>query len=166
MRDEALEAAEAEEDVMTRGRPGKGEGHVDGLEGTEESKQRMKVILETLSGTLTVKEAATRLRLSESRFHALRQEKLQAWLDATAPRAPGRPPSEEEVDVGEVDALRSKVKELELDLQVSRTRTEIALTMPHVLKEEDPEAGGKKGGPERGKRGGRPPWFEGTTKGT
>ena len=44
-------APEAEEDVMGRGRPGKGLGHVDGLEGPEASKARMKLILETLHGT-------------------------------------------------------------------------------------------------------------------
>ena len=43
---------------MGRGRPGKGEGHVDDLEGAEESKLRMKCILATVSGAMTVKESA------------------------------------------------------------------------------------------------------------
>jgi hypothetical protein len=161
-----VEAVEAEEDVMARGRPGKGEEHVDGLEGPEVSKARMKAILQTVSGTRTVKEAAGSLGLSEARFHALRQEKLQAWLDELAPRPPGRPPQEDEaVDASEVALLREQVKELQLDLQVARTRTELALTMPHVLKEEEPETGaGKRGGPKRGRI--KPPWFGGTTKDT
>jgi len=149
---------------MGRGRPGKGEGHVDGLEGPASSKARMKVILATLSGAMTVREASEALGLSEARFHALRQEKLQVWLDALAPRPPGRPPKEEEVEPSEVEFLREQVKELELDLQVARTRTELALTMPHVLKEES-EAG-KKGGVKRRRPGGKPPWFGDTTKDT
>ena len=152
---------------MGRGRPGKGEGHVDDLEGAEESKLRMKCILATVSGAMTVKEASETLGLSEARFHALRQEKLQAWLDALAPRPPGRPATEEVLEASEVEALRKQVKELELDLQVARTRTELALTMPHVLKDEEPEPeSGKKGGPTRRKRSGKPPWFGDTTKDT
>lgn len=140
---------------------------MDGLEGPEAGKARMKAILKTLSGEVTVSEAAAALGLSEARFHALRQEKLQAWLDEMAPRPAGRPPTElEEATPEEMEALRRQVKELELDLQVARTRTEIALTMPHVLKEEDPEACGKKGGPQRRKPGGKPPWFGDTTNDT
>ena len=52
------------------------------------------------------------------------------------------------MEASEVEALRKQVKELDLDLQVASTRTELALTMPHVLKEEEPE-------PEAGKRGAR-----------
>lgn len=151
---------------MGRGRPGKGEGHVDDLSGSPESKARMKCMLATLAGTMSVREAARSLGLGEARFHALRQEKLQVWLDALAPRPPGRPQSEEAVDASEVEALRRQVKELGLDLQVARTRTELALTMPHVLKEEPEPEAGKKGGPKRRRPGGKPPWFEDTTKDT
>ena len=151
---------------MGRGRPGKGEGHVDGLSGSDASKARMKCILATLSGTITVREAAASLGLSEARFHALRQEKLQVWLDALAPRPPGRPVTEEPVEASEMEELQRKLKELQLDLKVAQTRTELALTMPHVLKEEPEPGAVKKGGPKRRRRGGKPPWFEDTTKGT
>lgn len=131
---------------MGRGRPGKGLGHVDGLEGPEAEKERMRCILQTLSGELTVKEAARALGLSASRFAAMRQEALQGWLDAMAPGTPGRPPkAEEAIEPSEVEALRKQVKELMLDLQVANTRTELAITMPHVLKDV-PQAEGEKGG--------------------
>jgi hypothetical protein len=151
---------------MGRGRPGKGLGHVDQVEGSAETKARLKAILETVSGTLTVREAARRLGVSEARFHELRRDALQQWADVLAPRPPGRPPKQEEIEPGEVEQLREQVKELQLDLQVARARTELALTMPHVLKE-GPEAGaGKKGAVKRRRTGGKPTWFDDTTKAT
>ncbi len=152
---------------MGRGRPGKGLGHVDAVEGTQETKARMKAILETVSGALSVREAAKRLGVSEARFHELRKEALQHLADALATRPPGRPPkAEETTSADEVEELRRQFKELQLDLKVAQTRTELALTMPHVLKEEPEPGPVKKGGPERRRRGGKPPWFEGTTKDT
>ncbi len=131
---------------MGRGRPGKGLGHVDGLEGPEATKARMRLIMQTLSGEVTVKEAAKTLGISASRFAALRQEVMQEWLDVMAPGTPGRPPkTQEAIEPSEVEALRKQVKELILDLQVANTRTELAITMPHVLKDV-PKAGAEKGG--------------------
>jgi hypothetical protein len=105
--------------------------------------------------------------VSEARFHELRKDALQHLADALATRLPGRPPKEEEpIQASEMEALRQQVAELELDLQVARTRTELALTMPHVLQEEAEAEAGKKGGSKRRQRGGKPPWFEDTTKDT
>ena len=143
---------------MGRGRPGKGLGHVDGLEGPEATKARMRLIVQTLAGEVTVKEAAKTLGISASRFAALRQEVMQDWLDVMAPGTPGRPPkTEEPIEPSEVEALRKQVKELILDLQVAHARTELAITMPHVLKDVK-EAEAEKGGPGK-KRRTRKRWF-------
>lgn len=137
---------------MGRGRPGKGLGHVDGLEGPEATKARMRLIMQTLHGEVTVKEAACILGISASRFAAMRQEAMQGWLDAMAPGTPGRPPTREApIEPDEVEALRRQVKELMLDLQVANTRTELAITMPHVLKDVK-EAEAEKGGPKAKRR--------------
>lgn len=137
---------------MGRGRPGKGLGHVDGLEGPEATKARMRLIVQTLSGEMTVKEAARSLGISTSRFAAMRQEEMQDWLDSMTPGTPGRPPkTEEAIEPSEVEALRRRVKELMFDLQVANTRTELAITMPHVLKDV-PKAGAEKGGPAKKRR--------------
>jgi len=147
-----------------RGRPGKGLGHVDGLEGGEVAKDRQKAILATLFGERTVRDASKELGLSEARVRTLRAEALQAMLDSLEPRSPGRPPKEEEpIDPSDVETLRQRVRELEFDLQVARTRTEIAMTMPHVLKDRPEPETGKGGG---SKRPGKPPWFRDTTKHT
>lgn len=143
---------------MGRGRPGKGLGHVDGLEGPDATKERMRRIVQTLSGEMTVKEAARALGISASRFAAMRQEVMQDWLDAMTPGSPGRPPkAEAPIEPSEVEALRKQVKELILDLQVANTRTELAITMPHVLKDVE-KAGKEKGGPTPKRRNAKR-WF-------
>jgi transposase len=124
---------------MPAGRPPKGFGHVDGLEGPDELKTRLRVILATLTGELTVQEAAHQLGVSEARFHELRRESLQGALDGIAPGRPGRPRKKEEpVERLRVAELEREVDELKVDLQAARVRTEIALTMPYLLR------GGKK----------------------
>ena len=65
---------------MGRGRPPKGLSHVDSIPGDPEAKRRLKAILATMSGDLTVKEACEHLGVSESRFHdKLHKEPQQQW---------------------------------------------------------------------------------------
>ena len=146
--------------MTRRGRPGKGLGHVDARDGAAEEKRRLRLILDTVYGERTVREAAAQLGLSEARFRALRAEALQGALDALAPRPPGRPPMVA-VESDEVAALRRQVKELTFELQTAWTRTELALTMPHVLRDAAAPAP-KKGGSRRRRRR----WFTDATNGT
>lgn len=118
---------------MGRGRPPEGLGHVERLSGPAETKQRLRTILETLSGTCTVAEACARLDVSEARFHQLRQLALEGALAGLEPGLPGRPRPVDAAEPAELDALRRQVSDLEIDLQAARVRTEIALTMPHLL---------------------------------
>lgn len=122
-------------------RPGKGIEHVESLEGDATSKERLKVILETLCGASSVEAACERLHLSPSRFHALREEALQGALCSLAPTAPGRRRS-----LGPdptTAALEQENAALRDELEVSRLRTEIALAFPHLVV---PPRGGQKGG--------------------
>jgi transposase-like protein len=152
--------------MARRGRPPKKLGHVDALETDATTKARMRAILETLSGELSVPEACERLEMSETRFHELRQEALQAMLQGIEPRPPGRPPKEPEEDE-EVAYLKARLAWVEEELQISRTRTEIALFNPKLLRDPipcpPPEPPKKKGSlpkgqkrPRRRKRGGTP----------
>jgi transposase len=120
---------------MAVGRPPEGTRHVDRLEGPEETKRRLRVILETLREECTVEEACERLGVSEARFHALRHQALRGALAGLAPAAPGRPRKVEEEESSRVRQLERQVEELKFDLQAERVRTEIALTMPHLLRE-------------------------------
>lgn len=131
---------------MRSGRPPLGSGHVVGLDGDRNQKKRLRVILETLSGELSVGEACARLAIGESRFHELRHRVLQCALDGLAPRPPGRRPKEVRVDPEELAFVRRENGWLREELELSRMRTEIALVMPEVLREpksEPPVRGGK-----------------------
>jgi transposase-like protein len=123
--------------MARRGRPPKKLGHVDSLEGDATSKERLKAILETLSGELSVPEACERLGVSETRFHELRQSALEAMLQGIEPRPPGRPRKEPEEDE-EVAYLKARLAWLEEELQISRVRTEIALVNPKLLRDPIP----------------------------
>jgi len=116
-------------------RPPEKTGHVDPLDGSDADKRRLRVILETVAGERSVKEACEKLGVSEARFHVLRRQALQAALDGLAPGAPGRPRKRDEPDSDRVRDLNQEVSELKVDLQAALVRTEIALTMPHLLRE-------------------------------
>ena len=130
-----------------RGRPTDGVEHVERLDGAEPSKQRLRVILEALRGDKTVREACTELGVSEARFHVLRRQALQAALEGLEPARAGRPaagPTEHSVE--EFEQLQEENLRLKTELYAARVRTEIALTMPHLLRRGEAKA------PRRGQR--------------
>jgi hypothetical protein len=131
-------------------RPNKGILHVESLEGDEASKRRLRAVLATISGELSVEEACALLCVSPSRFHELREEALSGALEALSPRPAGRPPAPKED--AEMAALRRENAELRHDLEAARTRAEVALVLPGLLR---PLKGGEKGGPRRGPLGRR-----------
>jgi transposase-like protein len=119
---------------MGAGRPPDGPKHANHLDGDDESKRRLRVVLETLSGERSVESACEELGVSASRFHELRREALQAALDGLAPGASGRPKRKDlEVDPKRLEALERENDELKFELQAALVRTELALAMPHVL---------------------------------
>ncbi|NJO56016.1 MAG: hypothetical protein HC834_06225 [Rhodospirillales bacterium] len=118
---------------MSRGRPPKGIQHVDSTEASDETKQRLKILLQTLSGELSVEQACAQLQISEARFHELRTGWLQSAVDALEPKPKGRPPAPPPQEPGELDQLRARVKRLELELRAAQIREQIAAMMPHLL---------------------------------
>jgi len=128
---------------MARGRPPKRLGHVDGLDADAETKERLKAILATLGGELSVAQACEQLGLSETRFHELRQQALYAMVEGLEPRPPGRPPKPPEED-DELTKLKARYAWLEEELEIQRLRTEIAVVDPSLLRE--PESLAKKKG--------------------
>jgi transposase len=108
---------------------------VDGLEGSEQEKRRLQVILETISGEKTMDEAAEELGLSPARVYELRNQALQAAMKGLERRPAGRPaqspPTEEEQRLKE---MQEQYDELRIHLRAAELREEIALLMPHLLK--------------------------------
>jgi hypothetical protein len=119
--------------VAKRGRPGLGVGHVERLDGADESKHRLEVILRTVAGELTVEQACDELGIGAAQFHRLREQALSGALAALEPRPAGRPPNEP-AGASRVEQLEEQVRELEIDLRASQLREEIAVAMPHLLK--------------------------------
>jgi hypothetical protein len=142
-----------EDAVGKRGRPALGARHVERLDGEDESKQRLQVILRALAGELTVEQACDELGISAAQFHRLREQALAGALAALAPKPPGRP-GRPPPEPSRIQELEAEVLELKIDLRASQLREEIAVLMPHLLKPE-PEpapASKKKGKPARRRR--------------
>lgn len=114
-------------------RPPEGVGHVNHLDGPEELKSRLRVLLDTIAGRLSVAQACAELGVSESRLHELRREALIGALGALMPKPAGRPTTAETVTAREKE-LEARIEELEVDLQAALVRTELALAMPELFR--------------------------------
>jgi hypothetical protein len=110
-----------------RGRIPQGPEAVEHYPGSEKAKQRLRVILESLAGTLRVSEACTLLGICEQRFRQLRAAVLQAALARLEDQPAGRPRQPEEPAA--TAALRQRLAALERELQVAEVREEIALAL-------------------------------------
>jgi hypothetical protein len=107
----------------------------DRIEGPEEAKRRLKVILETISGERTIEDAAREIGVGAARFHELRLEAMRGAVAALEPRAAGRPRSEVDQPDPRVAELEAEIRELTLEVKAAHVREQIALTMPHLLEE-------------------------------
>jgi len=121
-----------------RGRRPAGPEYVDKLDGSTPSKQRLRVILETIAGHRTVQEACAQLGLGEVRFNQLRQEALQGALSTLEPKPAGRPrtstPEEERIQ-----ALQQSLADKDSELHEAQVREEIALALPRRPRVAPPE---------------------------
>ncbi len=122
--------------------------HVDKLAGDAHTKSRVKTILRTLCGELSVNDAAEHLGVGPSRFHELRDALLVGALESLSPKPPGRPPSAPSENQRVLE-LEYELGHLRYEVELERTRTQLLLTMPELLV-------GKRLPPrtERGARGG------------
>jgi hypothetical protein len=128
-----------------RGRWPAGPEYVDKLEGSQESKERLKAILDTLYGEARLQEACDQLDISETRIHQLRQQALQAALTAIEPRPAGRPSLTPTAQTEQLHALQERVQQLEQALHESQVREEIALVLPHLGRSASAEATASEG---------------------
>lgn len=141
------------EDDMRRGRPQLGPELVDNLDVDEGTADRMRLVLETINGTVSTAEAASRLGITDSAFCKLRRRCLDGMASAATGGTPGRPPTPpEETSPEEVAALRRDLAELKFQVEGARLREQIALLRPDALidpAEKRGKGGRKKQGAER-----------------
>jgi hypothetical protein len=139
-----------------RGRRPSGPDYIEKLSGSDEARERLQVILETMTGRCPVQDGRARLGVGTTRFHRLRIEALQAAVDQLEPRPAGRPARR--VDDPQIASLREEIEQLRLELQAARTREEITLVLPGLSSSSEPpapEGPGKKSSRRRTRR--RPP---------
>jgi transposase-like protein len=116
-----------------RGRPGRGVEHVERVDSSEPTKQRLRLILQTLSGELSVSAASEMLGVSEPHFHRLRERALTGAAEALEPRPAGRPAILRTASDERVAELEEKLEQMKLELHASQVREQIAVLMPHLL---------------------------------
>jgi len=129
---------------MPGGRPPKGAELVERIEGSEEAKQRLKLVLETMQGKRTVVDAAQLLGISEARFHVIREKALAGAVSKLEPGLRGRPSSGGDLSperMAEIEALRLENEQLKEALAREKARADVA----EILSEpETPEGRGEK----------------------
>lgn len=119
--------------MSKRGRPVKGAAFSEDVPGSEVARLRLKVILQTLAGELSIEQACGVLSVNRSRFHALRRAFLAGAAGLLEPRQPGPAryaPSAEEL---ETRRLRDEVARLKFELCATQVREELALVMPRLM---------------------------------
>lgn len=124
---------------MGRGRPPLGPKLADGIEGSEYARKCLRTILQTVAGEISVTQVCEALGIGEAAFHKMRVKAFEGALAGLEPKPAGRPPKEVSPEQEQIAALQRQLKYMELQLFASQVREEIALAMPHVLKD-------KKGG--------------------
>jgi hypothetical protein len=112
-----------------RGRRPMGPEMVDRLPGSELARERVKVVLQTLTGELRVQEACELLQISEQRFDELRIEAIQAAVASLEPKPAGRPPRSATIDPAEAEQLRARVANLEAQLAAALVRADLAAAL-------------------------------------
>jgi hypothetical protein len=116
------------------GRPPLGVEHVERLDGPGEEKRRLKMILETVTGAKSVEEACAELKIAPAHFHRLRDRALSGALSALASKPGGRP-TKPPVTTSREQQLERELREVKIDLRAAQLREELALVMPHLLKQ-------------------------------
>ena len=106
------------------GRKPQGWKLIDDLTGDAQSKARVKVFLQTLSGECTVDEACTLLGIKPSRFFKLRGDWLQESVDLLAPKPIGRP--RENRDESASTELKQQLDDLKQQLLAAELRARLA----------------------------------------
>jgi hypothetical protein len=122
-----------------RGRRPAGPDYVDGLDGSEVARHRLKVILRTIKGECRLSEACAELEVSPQRFHQLREEAMTAAVAGIEPGRPGRRPQTRSPEGERIRVLEAELAAKDVELKAAQARAEIATILPHVASEPEPK---------------------------
>jgi len=117
------------------GRKPTGPPLVQHLDGSEQAKDRLEVILETVAGKTSIAKACDRLHVKAGRFFQLRAEVLQAALARLEPRPAGRPPRQLSAEELRIAELERELQDSKLQQKATETRLTIAQIMPQLTAE-------------------------------
>ena len=96
------------------------------IEASELARERLKVVLLTLSGQWRVTDALDRLGISRTRFQDLRRRMLEGALSALEPGLRGRPPKPRARKHERVLRLERENEALRHELRLVRTSLELS----------------------------------------
>jgi transposase-like protein len=118
-----------------RGRPHEGAELVEKLDNcSDEARERLKIIFQTLSGEFTVEQACETLNIQRSAFNKLRSQFIENAVQLLEPRTPGRKKKVPTLEQVENERLRQENERLKFELKAQQLREEIGIVMPHLLK--------------------------------
>ena len=105
---------------------------------SEQARTRLKVLLETVTGDKTMDAACQALSIHKTQLFKLRTRVLEAAAAALEPGPIGRPPQAAEPHSARIAELEARIKQLELELEASRLRVELAQALPALADETSP----------------------------
>ena len=123
--------------------------------GSEEAKRKAALLLEAITGKLTMAEAAERLGVTEAMAYRLRDQLFEGAIGSLEPGRVGRPPARPEVDPEKTE-LEGKVRVLERELEASRIRAELLRWIPQLGRGQKKKRVGAKGAAAEGAEGKSP----------
>lgn len=126
---------------------------VERMDGDPRAKERLMAVLESLSGEGSIAELCSICGVKRSRFYKLRDQALWGALCALHPARRGPRPHELDERDEQIASLEGEIESLRVQLVAARVRTEVALVMPHLLREPSTKVPSTKI-PKRSRRGG------------
>lgn len=124
------------------GRKPVGPALADRVSGSEQARQRLKVLLETITGEKSMDGACQALSIQKTQLFKLRTRMLEAAAAALEPGPVGRPPQTVDPQAARIAELAAHIEQLEVELEASRLRIELAQALPK--RTDEPSSGRKK----------------------
>jgi hypothetical protein len=120
------------------GRKPVGPALADRVAASEQARARLKVLLETITADKSMDGACRALSIEKSQLFKLRARMLEAAAAALEPGPVGRPPQTVDPQAARIAELEQQIKQLQVELEASRLRVELAQALPALTDENSP----------------------------